>query len=57
MHRITIVGSGFAGLSAVQTLRDTRLKCGIDLVSPRPELVYLPGTIWGPPRIRRGEAA
>lgn len=46
--RIIIVGAGFAGLTALRTLR--RLSRGVELalVAPAAELHYLPGTIWLP---------
>ena len=37
MHRITIVGPGFAALSAVQRLRACGLRLEISVVSPRAE--------------------
>lgn len=52
MHKITIVGSGFAALTAVQSLRESGLKMDIDLVSPRSEFIYLPGLIWIPSGVR-----
>lgn len=55
MHRITIVGSGFGGLTAVRALRASGLEAQLTLVSPRPELVYYPGLIWVPCGLRRGE--
>jgi len=55
MHRITIVGSGFAGLTAARRLRRSRQDLEITLVSPRPEFIYYPGLIWVPCGIRTGE--
>jgi len=55
MHKITIVGSGFAALTAVQSLRESGAKMEIDLVSPHAEFVYLPGLIWVPSGIRSGD--
>ena len=55
MHRITIVGSGFAALTAVTTLRESGLRAEITLVSPRPEFVYYPGLIWVPSGLRSGD--
>jgi sulfide:quinone oxidoreductase len=55
MHRITIVGSGFAGLTAVQSIRKTAPDAEITLVSAKPELIYYPGLIWVPCGIRSGE--
>ncbi|NCA68565.1 MAG: NAD(P)/FAD-dependent oxidoreductase [Sphingobacteriia bacterium] len=55
MQRITIVGSGFAALTAVRTIRKTSAETEIKLVSPKPEFVYYPGLIWVPSGIRSGE--
>ncbi len=48
MKRITIVGAGFAALTAVKKLRAADRAIEITLVAPRPEFTYLPGTIWIP---------
>jgi sulfide:quinone oxidoreductase len=55
MHRITIVGSGFCGLTAVRALRASGLEAQLTLVSPRPEFVYYPGLIWVPCGLRTGD--
>lgn len=55
MHRITIVGSGFGGLTAVRALRASGLEAQVTLVSPRPEFIYYPGLIWVPCGLRSGE--
>ncbi len=55
MNRVTIVGAGFAALTAVQKLRAADPAMEITLVAPKPEFIYLPGTIWIPPRLRRPE--
>ena len=55
MQRITIVGSGFGGLTAVTALRKTGIEADITLVSPKPEFVYYPGLIWVPCGLRTGE--
>lgn len=55
MHRITIVGSGFGGLTAVSTLRESGLEADLTVVSPRAEFVYLPGSIWIPSGLRTGD--
>jgi sulfide:quinone oxidoreductase len=52
MKRVTIVGSGFAALTAVRTLRKARADLEITLVSPRAEFHYYPGSIWIPSGIR-----
>jgi len=48
MQRITVVGAGFGGLNAVRNIRKADRDVGIDLVAPRPEFVFYPGTIWIP---------
>ena len=54
-HRITVVGAGFAGLSAIRELRRRDPQAEITLVAPRAELHYLPGIIWIPSGLRRRE--
>ena len=53
MKRVTIVGSGFAALTAVKTLRAQGQDLEITLVSPRAEFHYLPGSIWIPSGLRQ----
>jgi len=53
MHRITVIGAGFAGLTAVRQLRKFSKDVEITLVSPRDELHYLPGIIWIPSGLRK----
>lgn len=48
MKKITIIGSGFAGLTAVRTLRKKDKEVEITLISPKAELVYMPSLIWVP---------
>ncbi len=55
MKRVTIVGSGFAALTAVRELRKSGLEAEITLVSPRPVFEYLPGIIWIPSGLRKGD--
>jgi sulfide:quinone oxidoreductase len=55
MNNITIIGSGFAGLTAVKQLRKQDKLCKITLISPRPELQYLPSLIWVPSGLRKRE--
>jgi len=55
MARVTVIGSGFAALTAVRQLRRADTRLGIDVISPRPELIYYPGTIWIPTGKRRPE--
>jgi sulfide:quinone oxidoreductase len=54
MHRVTIVGSGFAALTAARALHKAR-DIQVTLVSPKAEFVYLPGIIWIPSGLRRAE--
>ena len=55
MKKITIIGAGFAGLTAVKQLRSLDKNCEITLISPRAELQYLPGLIWVPSGLRKRE--
>lgn len=55
MSNITIIGAGFAGLSAVRQLRQLDKDVNITLIAPRAELHYLPGIIWIPNRLRTRE--
>jgi sulfide:quinone oxidoreductase len=55
MNKITIIGAGFAGLSAVRQLRKHDQTVEITLIAPRAELHYLPGIIWIPNRLRTRE--
>ncbi|MCU7844197.1 MAG: FAD-dependent oxidoreductase [Candidatus Thiodiazotropha sp. (ex Monitilora ramsayi)] len=55
MQRVTIVGSGFAALTAIKTLRSRDKQLEITVVSPKGEFHYLPGSIWIPSKIREPE--
>lgn len=55
MNQIVILGSGFAALSTIRGLRRRGVTLPITVVSPRPELVYLPSLIWIPAGLRRAE--
>ena len=55
MHRVTIIGAGFAGLTAIRQLRQLSTDIEITLISPRSELHYLPGIIWIPSGLRKRE--
>jgi sulfide:quinone oxidoreductase len=52
MQRVTIVGSGFAALTAIKTIRSKDKSTEITVVSPKAEFHYLPGSIWIPSGIR-----
>ena len=51
-ERITVVGAGFAGLTALRTLRRHAPDAELTLVAPEAALHYLPGTIWIPSGLR-----
>ena len=53
MKKVTIVGSGFAALTAIKTLRKSSKNLDITVVSPKAEVYYLPGTIWIPCELRK----
>ncbi len=53
--RITILGAGFGALATVRELRRRDAGAQITVVSPRPELHYLPSIIWIPSGLRRRE--
>ncbi len=55
MKKITIVGSGFAALTAIKTLRKSSKDLDITVVSPKAEFHYLPSTIWIPCNLRKPE--
>ena len=54
MTHVAIVGSGFAGCTAVKALRKRGFGGAITMVSPLPELFFYPSLIWVPSG-RRGE--
>ena len=55
MKKITVIGAGFAGLSAVRQLRKLDKSAEITLIAPRAELHYLPSLIWVPSGLRKRE--
>ena len=55
MSQITVVGAGFGALTAIRKLRAADAKLQIDVIAPKPEFVYYPGTIWVPTGLRRPE--
>ncbi len=52
MSQLVIIGSGFAGLTAIKTLRKRGFREPITLISPQPFLVYYPSLIWVPAGLR-----
>ncbi|NNJ98720.1 MAG: FAD-dependent oxidoreductase [Gammaproteobacteria bacterium] len=55
MHKITIIGAGFAGLTSIRQLRRLSKNIEITLIAPRKELHYYPGMIWIPSGLRKRE--
>lgn len=55
MTNITLLGSGFAALTAIRLLRRDRVAADITVISPRASLHYLPSVIWLPPHLRSAE--
>lgn len=54
MTNITILGSGFAALTAARQLRRRNVEATITMISPRDELHFLPSVIWIPAGLRSG---
>ncbi len=52
---ITILGTGFAALTAVRTLRRQDRNVNITVISPKAEMIYLPSLIWLPSRLKSGD--
>jgi len=55
MSRVTVVGAGFGALTAVRKLRALDRQVQIDVVAPKAEFVFYPGTIWVPTGLRQPE--
>jgi sulfide:quinone oxidoreductase len=55
MHRVTVIGAGFAGLTSIRQLRKLSKDVEITLIAPRDELHYYPGIIWIPSGLRKRE--
>ncbi len=55
MRRVTIIGNGFAALTAVRKLRGADSSTEITLIGSKAEFVYLPGIIWIPSGLRKPE--
>ena len=55
MQRITVVGSGFAAVSAIRRLRRRLPQAELTLVAPDAALVYHPSMIWVPTGLRASE--
>ena len=46
--KITIIGAGFAALTAIKEIRKHNKEADITLISPKAEFIYLPSLIWIP---------
>ena len=55
MKKISIIGAGFAALSAARKLRQLDARAEITLIAPKAELVFLPSLIWIPSGMRKAE--
>ncbi|HHO59745.1 MAG TPA: NAD(P)/FAD-dependent oxidoreductase [Thiotrichales bacterium] len=55
MKKITVIGAGFAALTAVRQLRKQDKNVEITLIAPQAELHYLPSLIWIPSGLRKRE--
>ncbi|MEE9446971.1 MAG: FAD-dependent oxidoreductase [Arenicellales bacterium] len=55
MKKITIIGTGFAALTAVRKIRKLDKQAEMTVIAPRAELHYLPGMIWIPSGLRKRE--
>jgi len=54
MQRITLIGGGFAALTAVRELRRRDRSVEITLIVPESTFIYLPSLIWIPSGLRSG---
>lgn len=52
---ITILGAGFAALTAVREIRKRDKDIGITLIAPKAEFLYFPSLIWIPTGLRKSE--
>ncbi|MBE7561906.1 FAD-dependent oxidoreductase [Acidithiobacillus sp. HP-6] len=55
MHKISIIGAGFGGLTAVRQIRRQLPDAEITLIAPKAEFIYYPSLIWIPTGLRQGE--
>lgn len=55
MTRVTVIGAGFGALTAIRKLRAADPQLQIDVIAPRAEFVFYPGTIWIPTGLRKGK--
>ncbi|OCX71748.1 pyridine nucleotide-disulfide oxidoreductase [Acidithiobacillus thiooxidans] len=55
MHKVSIIGAGFGGLTAVRQIRRQLPDAEITLIAPKAEFIYYPSLIWIPTGLRKGE--
>lgn len=55
MKQISIIGAGFAALSAARKLHQLNAEVEITLIAPKAELVFLPSLIWIPSGKRKAD--
>ncbi len=55
MKRIIIIGTGFAGLTAVRQLRKLDSNVNITVINKTAEFLYYPSLIWIPSGLRKGD--
>ncbi|QCU90356.1 NAD(P)/FAD-dependent oxidoreductase [Thiomicrorhabdus sediminis] len=55
MLNITILGSGFAALTAIKRIRKLTPSANITVIAPKEEFLYYPSLIWIPSGLRKGD--
>ncbi|WP_130537144.1 NAD(P)/FAD-dependent oxidoreductase [Thiomicrorhabdus indica] len=53
--KVTVLGAGFAALTAIKNLRKESHSVEITVIAPKDELVYLPSLIWLPSGLRKAD--
>ncbi len=54
-QKITIIGAGFAALTAIREIRKSDKTINITLIAPKAEFIYYPSLIWIPSGQRTGD--
>ena len=54
-HEITIIGAGFAALTAIKEIRKLDKLAIITVIAPKAEFIYYPSLIWIPSGLRTGD--
>ncbi len=54
-QEITIIGAGFAALTAIKEIRKKNKETSITLIAPKAEFIYLPSLIWIPSEKRTAD--